>query len=291
LPHEETVKTIRKSEMTAPVSGFAEGTPPAKRTLLSLLQLACGSPAAAHDVLDRALAEAGRTELPATPGDLVDFVRAHLLDVLSGEIGPRLTVALVEDLVTELAGSSSGATLPAPPPSAARAVQRLQDRSELRRAPTPAMFPAASAPSRSPSPPPAYGSSRLPAASPEQESRPLGVVLVDGDRVGRTAVARALVRERWDVTVIDSEQDVAMTLDTAFVDAAVVDTSHEAAHAILEALVRRNPHVVLVLRRAPGARARIDMARLPAKRFDVISSDAPVQDLVRLVRRAGDSTS
>jgi DNA-binding NtrC family response regulator len=111
-------------------------------------------------------------------------------------------------------------------------------------------------------------------------------VLVDGDRVGRTALARALVRERWDVTVVDSEQDVAATLDTAFVDAAVVDTSHEAAHAILEALVRRNPHVVLVLRRAQSAKARIDMARLPAKRFDVISPDAPVQDIVRLVRRA-----
>jgi len=244
-------------------------------------------------VLDRALAEAGRTELPSTPGDLVDFVRAHLLDVLSGEIGPRLTVALVEDLVTELAGAPLGATPPpAPPPSAARAVQRLQERS-LPRRPTPAMRPAAdsSAP-RPASAPRAYLSSQRPAVSlrPERTSaplaRPIGIVLVDSDRVGRTALARALVRECWDITVVDSQEDVASTLQAGIVDAAVVDTSHSAAHAILEALVGRYPDVVLFLRRTGGAKARVDMARLPAKRFEVIPSDLPAQDLVRLVRQA-----
>jgi hypothetical protein len=244
------VKGDRKPEGAAPLASGPAEAESAKARLLSLLQLACGSSGAALDVLDRALLLAGREDLPGTPSGLVTFVRAHLVGVLSDEIGPRLTMALVDDLMAEL-GEPDGAPREhtVPPASAARWVPRQEPRVSHR------------------------------------AEKALRVALVDADRVGRAALARALLRERWDLTVIDDEHDVTSSLAGGTVDAAVIDAAHPAALAIVEALLRRVPEMVVVARSADAARARVDLGRLGVPRVEVCIVQAPAEDLVQAVRR------
>jgi hypothetical protein len=245
------VKGNRKPEGAAPLAGGPTDSESAKAKLLSLLQLACGSSASALDVLDRALLVAGRADLPGTASGLVTFVRAHLMGVLSDEIGPRLTVALVDDLVAELGdpeGAPKDPTLP--PASAARPVPRIEPRVSRR------------------------------------AERGLRVALIDADRVERAALARALLRERWDLTVIDTEQDVAPSLAAGTVDVAVVDAVHPAALGIVESLLRRVPELAVVVRSADAARARVDLGRLGVARVEICSAQAVPEDLIHAVRRA-----
>jgi hypothetical protein len=241
----------RKPEGLAPLAAGSPESKAAKAKLLSLLQLACGSSAAALEVLDRALVLAGRSDLPPTASGLVTFVRAHLIGVLSDDIGPRLTMALVDDLVAgigEVEGAPKEPTVP--PASAARPVPRQQPRTSHR------------------------------------VERFLRIALVDADRVGRAALARALLRERWDLTVIDAEQDVASSLAGGPVDAAVVDAAHPAALAIVESLLRRVPELVVVVRSSDAVRARVDLGRLGVARVEVCAEQAAPEDLVQAVRRA-----
>jgi hypothetical protein len=236
----------------APVAGGSHGQKSAKSTLLSLLQMACGSPGAALDLLEQALVRAGRDELPASTSELVAFVRAHLLGPLSEEIGPRLTMALVDDLVEELGEPISVPALPTVPPAS---VSRPLT-SHVKR-------------------------STLPATAP------LGVALVDADRLGRTVLARALVRERWVVTVIDSERDVPSALEggTA-IDVAMVDTSHPAFMAIVQSLARAVPELPVVARSGDAMHVRATLGRIGLARLDVRAPDAPTEELIAALRRA-----
>jgi CheY-like chemotaxis protein len=69
--------------------------------LATLLASVFGSPQEAQATIDRALADGGRTELPASAPELLAFLRAHLLPILSADIGPRLTMALLDDFVAK----------------------------------------------------------------------------------------------------------------------------------------------------------------------------------------------
>jgi hypothetical protein len=253
------VSATRKPSVAAATAAAAHGPPSPQRTLESLLELAAGSPRSARAVLDRALADAGRDELPVSARDVVAFVRAHVLGVLTEEIGPRLTMALVDDLVAQLqleAGGVLGAdSEPSiPPASVPRPVRPVGAR--------------LSRPVR-------------------RHVGPLRVALVDADRVGRTAVARALLRERWDVTVVDELAAVgpAMEAVTAF-DAVLVDTLHPAALAIVEALLRASPGAAVVVRSADTSRDRAMVAGIGVGRFELRSSEAPAEELVEAVKRA-----
>jgi hypothetical protein len=221
-----------------------------EQALLSLLQLACGSYESALDVLGRSLARAGVDRLPRSASAVVAFVRGHVLQVLKDEVGPRLATALRDDLVAALGEQLPTAErITIPPSSVARAVQ------------------------------PAH-----PASVPRGAGTPLDVALVDADCVGRAALARALVRERWNVTVVDSEEPPDGAPDP--LDVALVDAAHPAAQAVLESIVRSHPGLAVVVRTGDGGKTRAELALLPVGRIELTSADASPHELVKAIRRA-----
>jgi CheY-like chemotaxis protein len=217
--------------------------------------MAFGSVAPAHEAIASALALAGRDELPATVPELIAFVRAHLLATLSDQIGPRLTMALVDDLTEKLdpPPASRPSEDSVPPSSVPRPIARIATRA---------------------------------VSSPLVRKNTLGVLLVDGDRVGRTAVARALLRAHWDVTVIESVADLNTALESGDpVDVALVDAAHPAAHALLEAIARLRPEAVVVARSSDAIRTRAQLGELGLVKFDVRAREAPAEELIDAIKR------
>lgn len=232
----------------------------AQRTLLSLLEMACGAPEAAHEAVRQAMLLAGRDELPLTGPDIVAFVRAHLMTLLSDQIGPRLTMALMDDLVDKLGADDADASgevqSSVPPASIPRPIARLRPR---------------------------------PGSSPRVKPQ-VSVVLVDADRVGRSAVARAMLRAKWDVTAVESVADLVATLQAGEpIDMLLIDGHHADAEAMIDAVVSARPGVGIVMRSGDPARARSLLTALGAGRFDVRSHDAPTEELVEAARRTLDS--
>ena len=120
-------------------------------------------------------------------------------------------------------------------------------------------------------------------------AKSLGVLLIDGDRLGRTSVARALLREQWNVTVIDTMADLEAVLGSADpIDVAVVDAAHPAAHALLETVARICPAVTVVARSSDTIRARAHLLDLGVARFDVRAREASAEELVDAIKRAAD---
>jgi hypothetical protein len=223
-----------------------------RRPLASLLAMAFGGAEAAHAAVAQALTRTGRQELPASGPELLAFVQAHLLTPLSDEIGPCLTQALVDDLVALL---DPGA-VPAPPD-----------------------------PAHPPSPAP--GSATRPGSWPRARGTRLAVLLVDPDHVGRAELARALLRAGWNVTLVDTVADLGVALqDDAPVDAALLDTAHFAARAIVAELVQRRPQVALVARSGDPDRTRALLGPLGLTRLSVCPRGAPAEELIDALKRA-----
>ncbi len=219
-------------------------------SLIARLELAYGSPAAAVHALRRALVLAGRSHLPDSPEDLVAFVHARLVPILIAEIGPRLTTALVDDLVADLAPISS--TQPSRPvESLAQPVARVALRSR--------------------------------SSPPKME---LSVLLVDHDRVWRSMLARDLVRVRWGVSVIDSVEEFDdLVRPGEPLDVAIVDVLHPQASAIVDAVVTAFPTVVLVARASNRATASAMLESKGLHRFEVRAKEEPAEELIEAVRR------
>ena len=217
--------------------------------------MAYGSPAAAVHALKRALVLAGRSEVPETPEDVVAFVHARLVPILIAEIGPRLTMALVDDLAADLAPVSSTQPLrPAlsPVESMPRPVARVVLRSR---------------------------------SSPPTKME-LSVLLVDHDRVWRSMLARDLVRVRWGVSVIDSVDEFADVVHPGEpIDVAIVDVLHPQASAIVDAVVAAFPTVVLVARASNRATASAMLESKGLREFDVRAREEPTEELIDAVRR------
>jgi DNA-binding NarL/FixJ family response regulator len=111
------------------------------------------------------------------------------------------------------------------------------------------------------------------------------VLLVDPNRVARTALARALVREQWEVTVVDSAEEIpSPDIEGGFFDAAIIDEQHPAVLAILELLARR-PTVAVVVRSDEPSTTLGRFEQLGIGRRDVKSRNASADELVRAVRR------
>jgi hypothetical protein len=220
--------------------------------LMSLLEVAFGSAEPVRTLIEEALAAAERAELPPGGPELVTFVRAHLLGPLSEHIGPRLTMALVDDLVAAVERPSfRPARTSAPPPSVSRPVAR--------------------------------GSA---SSYPHGRSAKPGVLLVDGDRVGRTALARALLRADWEVTVIDAVSDLASVLASGDpVDVALVDMAHPLAEAVIESLARSDAHVAVVARSAEPAHTRAMLGRFGIASYEVRPREGLPDELALAVRR------
>ena len=202
----------------------------ARELLVALLTQAYGSAHDAQAALDRALVDAARTELPPGGPELLAFVRAHLLPILSAAVGPRLTMAMLDDFV-------------------AKHEARSGERSS--------------------------------------KDRPLGVVVVDPDRVGRPALARALLRAGCHVTVVDCTADLdELASWGGTVDVAVVDVTHPGRLVLLEAIVDRFPQARLVARSDAGASTQDLLQSLGVARFEVVPRDVPVRALIDGVLRA-----
>ncbi len=242
----------------------AQSAEAAHTTLLSLLELALGGHTRAEEALDNALAEAGRDDVPTERTELIAFVRAHLVNVLTAEIGPRLTLALMDDLLSHLQHTepSSGAIPTASPPPAS--------------APRPAQ---------------ARDSTDTAELSPHA---PKHVVLVDPDRVGRTTFARALVRAQWQVTVIDSVGELANLLRSGEpLHAAIVDADHPLASSVFEALaaVADERRLTVVVRGTDMTRARAVLAASGLRRFVLRPHDAAPEALIAAMKdRVGSSS-
>jgi hypothetical protein len=242
----------RKPGAATGAAGGSHEQSPAQSALVSLLEMAYGSAVSAEVAIAHALSLAGRDELPAAAVDVISFARAHLTATLTAEVGPRLTMALLDDLVARLEPSDADAAS-VPPVSMPRPVARVR---------------------------------LAPASRPRVVTHPR-VVLVDADRVGRTVLARAMVRADWEVTVVESVADLAAMLASGDpVDAAIVDAQHPSAHTIVEALAVERPGVTVVARSADAASARALLTSLRVTRQDVRSRDAPPEELIEAVRRA-----
>jgi hypothetical protein len=231
-----------------------ESPPGEGASLPSRLGMAYGSPAPALQALNRALLLAGRAELPGDPSELVAFVHAHLLPILIAEIGPRLSMALVDDLVADLAPVSS--TLPLGPPESPRALARVSLRSRT--------------------------------AAPRKTE--LSVLLVDLDRVWRSMLARDLVRVRWGVSAIDQADELGDVIQPGEpIDVAIIDVRHPHAAAIVDAVVSAFPTVVVVARASSPAKAQALLGGRGLTRLEVRSPDAPAEELIQAVRRLVES--
>jgi hypothetical protein len=225
--------------------------------LMSQLELAYGSRAPAILALRRALVSAGRQDLPEAPSDLVAFVRARLVPILMVEIGPQLTMAIVDDLVADLAPISTTQPLAS---GVAESMPQPVARVALR--------------SRSSVPPKAE----------------LSVLLVDPDRVWRSMLARDLVRTRWAVSVIDSADELESVVRPGEpIDVVIFDVLHPQAETIVDTVVSAFPTVVLVARASNGAAACSMLEEKGLHRFDVRPREAPAEELIEVVRRIVES--
>jgi hypothetical protein len=223
--------------------------------LVSLLELAYGSRAAAVEVVERCLALGGQRRLPDDAPDVLAFVRANLVGILTADIGPRLTMALVDDFATRFGLQTSPQVSSAPPGSMPRPVARVSLRSRS-----------------------------APAAAPEKR-----VVLVDADLVGRASLARALMRARWGVTVAESTEDFAEAFQGESPPTAViVDANHPGAAQVLCALVALAPDMVAIVRGSDGAKALALLEACGVRRFDLRSREAPVEELLEAIQRSSE---
>lgn len=198
--------------------------------LATLLASAYGSVQDAQAAMGRALADGQRSELPASIPELLAFVRAHLLPILSVDIGARLTMALLDDFIA-----------------------KHEPRSGVRDKETP-------------------------------EAGRSCVILVDPDRVGRPAIARALLRAGCHVAAIDSTRQLDELAEASeTVNVAVVDVMHPARLALLEGIVERFPGARLVVRSDSEQGTRDLLNGLGAARFEIVPRHTPVRVLVNAV--------
>jgi CheY-like chemotaxis protein len=205
--------------------------------LATLLASAYGSTDDAQMALARALADGDRTDLPASGPELLAFVRAHLLPILSADIGARLTMALLDDFIAK---------------HEVRSGVRSKEPTVARR--------------------------KVP------ESGSVNVILVDPDRIGRPAVARALLRAGCHVTAVDSTRQLEeLSAAGEKVDVAIVDVMHPARLAMLEGIVERFPEARLVVRSDSGEGTRDLLNGLGAARFEIVPRHTPARVLVTAV--------
>jgi hypothetical protein len=234
----------------------------AAKQLSELLELSLGNTTVARAAVAHALSLAGRDELPSSPTELLGFVRVHLVPILTGELGPRLTIALLDDLEQKLdpapVDSHVRERLATPPVSSAppESMRRRIARLDFRPAHTPA-----------------------PGAL-------LGILVVDPDRIGRPRLARALLRARWSVTMIDSPAELALAFDAGEqFAAAIVRMDHPLADTIVTEVTARYPALAVIARCSDARQTQARLGELRVTKFDVRSSDAPPEELVDAIRR------
>ena len=214
---------------------------------------AIGSIARVEELLTATLASTGRSRLPPSPIELLAFVKAHVLDVVTSEIGARPAMTFLEELVSDLEGDTD----PGFPP-------------EMVTRPRPSA--------------PSLGAT-LPPPSGMRARR--SVLLVDADRFGRASLARALVGGACDVRVCDDAPAAAAAIASPEqFHVAVVDMDHPALDDILRELVSKRPALPVIGRARSMGEATARLAEMGVATFDVRLKLESFENLLERIHRA-----
>jgi DNA-binding NtrC family response regulator len=112
-----------------------------------------------------------------------------------------------------------------------------------------------------------------------------GLLLVDTDRLGRAALARALMRAEWDVSPVDHVDDLVESLRASDrVRAALIDVRHPRAATMFAAIASVRPELLVIVRGPDAAAARAQLAAAGLVNADVRPREAPVEDLIEALR-------
>lgn len=236
----------------------------AQRALFRILETTIPDRAVSERAVRSALLDARLNDVPEDFDDLVPFVRNYLALHLDDAERPWLVTSVLEDLEAEAE------------------VFRLGDSSSARMAIAtriPEKFPTERAPGQSPD-------DELPSVEleiapvvprapsvpriPLRATRP-SVLVIDGDRFKRSALARALVQGRCDVTVLDGGDEAMSAITSADpIDIIVMDVDAAGSDAILATIVTARPEVaVLAWTNAPASVAE-HVARVAGVRACVV---------------------
>lgn len=234
---------------------------PAQRHLLQALERAFGGDPGVTVFVQAALRAGKLSALPREPGPLLDFARAHLLGVVSGELGPRATSELLARLTADL----EELPLAGPYDSGVQA----RDAEEL---PSVDVELDLSLPSTLPP------SARV--------VRRLRVALVHGDRLGRVGLARHLLQGACDVVVLDSFAELA-AIEEEFPSVAVVHLGAPGVELLLAGLLARNPSLRVVALGAADDRTGAErlLTGSGARLFELAPATARPIEIAALVRR------
>lgn len=237
---------------------------PAQRALFRLLETTIPDRGVWERAIRSGLSDAARDELPGEFDEVVAFVRAHLAKYLGDSERPWLISSVLEDLEAEAELSKVGGELN----SSARMAIATRIPARLATVPAPAD-------DGTPSSAPVAVSVPKPPSVPRvtlRKERP-AVLVVDGDRFKRSALARALVQFRCDVTVLDGgDEAVSVIAGVDPIDVLVLDVDDAGAAKTLEALVATRPEVpVLAWTNAPAAVAE-HLARVAGVRACAVAA-------------------
>jgi hypothetical protein len=113
------------------------------------------------------------------------------------------------------------------------------------------------------------------------------VAVVDGDRFGRSSLARALVQAQCDVTVLDGVGDLVKFLEGSDpLDVLVTDVDCDEIEAVLQSMQRLRPEVpVLAWTKSARAVAEHVLMTASVETYDVVARTARTSDVIELVRR------
>lgn len=116
------------------------------------------------------------------------------------------------------------------------------------------------------------------------------VLLVDTDRLRRSVLARALLRDKWQVTVVDSVEELGeLARSGQGVHVAILDGRHPAKLLLMEMMVEHFPDVSLVVRSEGEAATCKVLQALGIQSFEVLPAAASSEELVEAARRGGRS--
>lgn len=253
--------------MSVPKNSEALVRTAAQRALYRILETTIPDRAISERALQGALADARLEDIPEEFDDLVPFVTRYLSLHLDDTDRPWLVTSVIEDLEAEAEvarlGDSSSArmavatripdklpTIPAPPGDD-------DDGDELQSVEIEIASPVVP---KAPSVP----------KIPLRAVRP-AVLVIDDDRFKRSALARALVQGRCDVTVLDGGDEALNALTSADpIDVVVLDVDASGSELILQTLVTARPDTpVLAWTNAPAAVAE-HVARVAGVRACVV---------------------
>jgi CheY-like chemotaxis protein len=239
--------------MPAPKDSAASIRTAAQRALFRILETTIPDRAISDRAVSLALVEANLTDVPEEFDQLLPFVRQFLALHLDDADRPWLLTSVIEDLEAEAEVARLGDSSSARMAIATRIPERMpterapgsDDHADEEDEPAPSVeIEVVPSVPRAPSVP------RIPLRA----TRP-SVLVVDGDRFKRSALARALVQGRCDVTVLDGgDEALAVVFSTDPIDVLVIDPDAPGSVRLLDALVAERPETpVLAWTNSPAA--------------------------------------